>query len=1098
MKEILLKLRTLLVSNKSLNLAGWLARTFITSKLTVLFILACTLLGVMAVLLTPREENPQIIVPGAQIIVTLPGASPEEIEQLVVNPLEAIVREISGVDHTYATAMNSVAIVMVQFKVGEDKEKSLVKLYDRVLGKRDQLPADASNPLIKSVDVDDVPIVTVTLASEAYNDYALKRLADRIVERLRSMKSVSVATVRGGQDREVQIKLDPQRLLAFGITLDQIQIMLKAGNLSAPVGTQVRNGKNNNIFLDSFLKSADEVRKLIVGVHQGKAIYLEDVADVVDGPSKEREKISRFAYGPADPLYGSTLTPEIPAVAIAIAKKPGTNAVVVAGDVLEKIERMRKSFVPKDVHLVVTRNDGVKADHAVNNLIEHLGIAVLSVFIVVILFLGLKEALIVGITVPLILSLTLGADYLFGPTINRVTLFALILSLGLLVDAAIVVIENIHRHYNHLGAENKREATIAATNEIGNPTNLATFAIMLVFISLLVVTGMPGEYFYPVAFNVPIAMFASLLVAYIVTPWAANKWLKLDEGLNVESHNKTDRLHVFYHWFITPLLDRRWVRYIAMILILVLIGLSALQPAWQFIRPQGITGPLSSGGVALAFLPKDNKNTFNITIHMPEHSPIEVTDQLSREIGRQLRTEEHIINYQTWIGQSGVVDFNGLLKGSDNKQGAYIAEIRVNLMDKKERDISSITIVKELRLEIQKIQSRYPGSVIQLLEDPPGPPLRATILAEIYGKDLKKLRKLSASVKQAFEETYDMIEVSDTEVADVPQYTIVVDKEKAALSGVTAAQVTQTIRRLLTGDEIGRLHFEDEKHTVPLRLHIPREFQVNPALLSGIFVTNAAGSRIPLSELTRITNELQDRPILHKDYERVTFIGGELTHTAPVYAVIDLDSRLDNLDVGDGERLVTANLQLQSVTPDIIDNYQLLWDGEIRLTLDTFRDMTGALGLALVFIYLLLVGYYSSFMIPLVAMSSIPLGLAGVFPGHWLMGQPFTATSMIGVIALSGVVVRNSLLIIDFVQDYMKHGMGLREAVSEAGAVRLRPILLTALAIVLGSAVMLADPVFGGLAISLIFGTIVSTILTLIVVPVLFYSIMRRHLSKET
>lgn len=1086
------------MSEPKLNSAGWLARIFVTSKLTVLFMLACTLLGALAVALTPREENPQIVVPGAQIVVSLPGATAEEVEQLVVNPLEAIIREISGVDHTYATAMNSVAIVTVQFKVGQDKEQSLVKLYDRVLGKRDQLPPDTSTPLITSVDVDDVPIITVTLASQSYDDYALKRLADRMIERLRSLETVSVTSVHGGRDREIRIEVDPERLLGFDITLDQIQTVLKAGNLSAPMGIQVNQGSNSSIYLEEFLTSAREVGQLIVGVHQGRPIYLEDIADIIDAPPQERDTLSRFAYGPADPLFGSTQEPEIPAVTLAVAKKPGTNAVVVAEEVLERIERMRKNIVPQGVQLIVTRNDGQKANKAVNNLIEHIGIAVLSVFLVIVLFLGIKEALIVGITVPLILGLTLGADYLFGPTINRVTLFALILSLGLLVDAAIVVIENIHRHYNQLGTKSKREATFLAANEIGNPTNLATFAIMLVFASMIVITDMSGEYFYPIVFNVPIAMIASLLVAYIVTPWAAHRWLNLGEGRDLEDHDNHSRIHRFYYWIITPLLDKRWMRIVVILILTLMIALSLLQPAWQFIRPEGIAGPLSSGGVALAFLPKDNKNTFNVTIDMPEYTPVEITDQVARQVGKQLRESPYITDYQTWVGQAGVIDFNGLLRGSGNKHGPHIAEIRVNLTDKKQRDISSIELTRALRIQMQAIQAQYPGSVIQLVEDLPGPPLRATVVAELYGKDLNKLREISRLVSQAFNETYDMIEVHDTEVADVRQYKIVVDKEKAALSGITAAQVSRAIARMMDGDLMGRAHIPEEKHTVPIRLHIPRRYQIDPLLLSRIFVTNNRGDKIPLSELTRVITGWQDRPITHKDYERVTYVGGELSQTPPFYAVFDLDRRLDGIDIGDGERLSTGNLRLQSITPDTIDGYQLLWDGEIRLTLDIFRDMARALAIALVFIYLLLVGYYSSFIIPLVAMSAIPLGLIGVFPGHWLLDQPFTATSMIGIIALSGVVVRNSLLIIDFVQDYMKLGMPLHEAVREAGAVRLRPIFLTALAIVLGSAVMLSDAVFGGLAISLIFGTIVSTIFTLILVPALYYSLMRRRLPTNT
>ena len=1081
------------MENKRLNPAGVIAQAFVTSKLTVLFMLSCVLLGVMAILLTPREENPQIIVPGAEIFVGMPGATPEEIEELVINPLEGIIREISGVDHTYAVALNSVGVVTVQFEVGLDKERSLLKLYDRVLGKQDLLPADASVPLIKSIEVDDVPIMAITLASEKYDDYALKRLADNMVDRLRSLNEVSVAYVKGGRDREVRVELDPERLLGFGITLDQMRAALQMGNLSAPVGAQTHQGKVSSIYLDGFLTSADQVKKLIVGSFNQRAIYMEDVADIIDGPRQEIDKLSRFGYGPADPRFGLTSSADIPAVTIAVAKKAGSNAVVVAGDILDRVERMKHAFIPAGVDVVITRNDGKKADAAVNNLIEHMGIAIFSVFIIIVLFLGFKEALIVGITVPFILALTLGADYFFGPTINRVTLFALILSLGLLVDSAIVVIENIHRHYKNLWLKDKVEVTVIATNEIGNPTNLATFAIMLVFGSLMVITDMSGQYFYPIAFNVPIAMLTSLLVAYIVTPWAANRWLQPEEGEDLESHNAEDKLHKLYYKVITPLLDIRRYRYISIVCILVAIMLSMLQPAWQFIRAEGVGGPLSVGGVELVMLPKDNKNTFNITIDMPEYTPVEITDRATREVGAVLRKNPYVLNYQRWVGQTGVIDFNGLLKGASNKKGAFVGEVRVNLTDKKVREVSSIDLVRELRPMMESIQQRYPGSVIQLAEDLPGPPLRSTVLAEIYGKDPAKLREISAKVSEVFKSTHGVIEVHDSEVADVPQFRLIVDKEKAALSGVPVAQVVQSLRRMVNGDEMGRLHISAEKKIVPIRLHIPYKYQVDPLLLSSIYLTNKEGKRVPMSELTRVVKDTQDRPILHKDFERVTYVGAELTGTTPVYAVMAIDERLDDMLIGGGEKLTTGNLRLQSITPDTIDGYQLLWDGEIRLTLDVFRDMLGALGIALVFIYLLLVGYYASFRLSLIAMSAIPLALIGVFPGHWLVGEPFTSTSMIGVIALAGVVVRNSLLIIDFIQDYMKKGMSAHEAVREAGAVRLRPILLTALAIVLGSAVMLSDPVFGGLAISLIFGTISSTALTLVVIPMLMYSMLRRE-----
>jgi multidrug efflux pump subunit AcrB len=1084
------------MSQPKFNSAGRLADFFATSKLTLLFILACTLFGAMAILLTPREENPQIVVPGAEIQVMLPGASAEELEDLVIRPLEGIVQQIDGVDHTYATAVNSMGALMVQFKVGQDKEKSLVKLYDRVLGQRDRLPAGASEPRIRSVEVDDVPIVTITLASQSYDDYALKRLADRLLEGLRSLEAVSATFVQGGRDRELRIELDPQRLQAFGVTLDQARAQLSAGNVAAPLGTVVQQGQNRQVFLDGFLASAQELRQLIVGSHAGRPVYLGDVAQVVDGPPQERTQLSRLGFGPADARHGKQPV-EMPAVTLAVAKKPGTNAVFVARDVLDRVERMKAQFIPSGVDVIVTRNDGQKANAAVNELIEHLGIAVLAVFLVTAAFLGLKEALIVGVTVPLILALTLGTAYLSGLTINRVSLFALVLSLGLLVDGAIVVIENIHRHYSRLGNKDKRQVTVQATNEIGTPTNLATLAVILVFGSLLIVSGMPGQYFYPIAFNVPVAMATSLLVAYAVVPWAANRWLKPGEGHDLEDHDTGDRLHRFYRAVMAPLVDSPRQRRLVFMLAMLAISLSLLQPAWQFLRPAGVGGSQSWFGVEMAMMPKDDKNTFNITLDLPETAPVEVTDRLTREIAARVRQNPHVRDYQSWVGTAGVIDFNGLLRGAGSKRGPHVAEIRVNLRDKTERSTTSTAIVRELRPALQAIAARFPGSTVQLVEDPPGPPVRSTVLAEIYGKDPQQLRALSAQVKEAFRVTYDMVEVSDSESEDVYRHRLTVDREKAAQSGLSVAEVAVALRRLIDGEELGRAHVQGEKNPVPIRLQIPRRHEVDPALLSRVSLTNRQGRQVPLSELVRVVPGHADRPLLHKDGERVTYVGGELETTAPVYAVLDLNRRLGGLALPDGTRLGTGNLGFDRMAPDTIDGYRLLWDGELRMTLDTYRDMLGALGLALTFIFLVLVAYYQSFSLPLVAMAAIPLGLVGIFPGHWLLGQSFTATSMIGIIALAGVVVRNSLLIIDFVLDYRRQGMDLREAILEAGAVRLRPILLTALAIMLGSAVMLSDQVFNGLAISLIFGTLASTVLTLVVVPLLLYLLLRYKDQKE-
>jgi len=1107
------------VSDRRLNPAGLLASFFVTSRITSLFVLGCLLFGIVGIAYTPREENPQIVVPGADIIIGLPGASPLEVEQLIIQPMENIVKQISGVDHVFTTAMTSMGIINVQFEVGADKELSLVKLYDQIFGHLTVLPPDATMPMIKSVDVDHVPIVTITLASPHYDDYALKRVADRVMLRLRSIDTVSASYVKGGRDRQLRIEIDPGKTKAHGISFDQVRNAIHAVNISSPAGTTVNHGESIDIFFNGQLTHVDELKRLIVGVHEQQPIYLADIATVVDGPSQTRDTLSRLAFGPADARFSDYPETEMPAVTIAVAKKAGSNAVVMANEVLSRIEIMKQTIIPSNVEVVVTRDDGKKANDAVNLLMLNLGIAVIAVIVITVFFLGWKEALIVGFAVPLILALTLGVDYLFGPTINRVTLFALILSLGMLVDGAIVVVENIHRHFIELGDGDKREATIRATNEIGNPTNLATFAIMLAFASQFVLTGMLGQYFYPLAFNVPVTMLASVLIAYIVTPWAAYKLLdpatlksgpQLDKQLRLqerlqESLQRARRLGIkipplgkgkglslanFFEAILIPLLDRRGLRRGLYALIIITILLAVLQSAWQFIRPAGVNGPQSFLGVPVAMLMRDNKNTFNVTITMPKFTPVEITDRVAREVSVVLGANKHITDYQTWIGQSGVIDFNGLLRGASNKRGSHYAEIRVNLTDKKQRGKSSIDIVYDMRPQIEAIERRHPGSLIQLVEDPPGPPMQATVLAEIYGRDLDVMADAAERVKEQFESTYDMVEVYDSVPDDTHEYRVTVDREKAALAGISAAEVATLLRRILDGEEIGRAHLIDEKTPVPITMEIPRHFNVEPTDLSMMYIANRQGDAIPLSELTRLELVSAEKPIFHKDYERVIFVAGELTEISPVYAVLELDNKLDGLEIAGGHRLYTGNLGLTAATPNALDGYQLLWGGELRLLLDVVDGMSNSFGLTMLFIYILLTAYYQSFKIPLIAMSAIPLGIIGIFPAHWILGQAFSATSAIGIIALAGIVVRNSLLIIDFVLDLRKTGVPIRDAILQGTLLRLRPILLTALSTMLGSFVMINDPIFGGLAISLISGTVVSTALTVIVVPLLFYQFL--------
>jgi len=1070
-----------------LNIPGRMARHFIESPLTVLMILALLQFGIIGLGFTPREENPQIVVPAAEVRIALPGASPEEVEQLLLTPLEPELAAIDGVKHVYGTAVQGLATLLVEFYVGEDKDDAMVRIYDHVLRNRHRLPSGAGEPDIQAIDVDDVPVFTVTLASRIYDDHALRRMAERMLEHLRSVQGTGIGYVVGGRPRELRIEVSPERLQAFGIDIDEVAATIAAADVNRPLGLRVYRGRNHALRVDAALTSAAQVGELVVHTQGNRVVRVSDLAAVIDGPPTEREQITRFGFGPADPRFTDHGEPEMAAATLAVAKRTGVNAVPLTAALRGRVEEMEQDFLPPEVQVIVTRDDGLKADRTVTRLVEHLFIAIGAVTLILFLALGPRAAAMVAVAIPLVFAAVMGADLVAGPTLNRITLYALILVLGMLVDDAIVVTENIHRHYQRLPPDADRkdraEVAVLATHEIGNPTTLATVTVVLVFLSLTLVTGMLGQYFYPITFNVPVAMVASLAIAYSVTPWLARRWLPTSDHPATQGEG---RLHRAYCTVIDPLLRHRLLRYGFYATVGLLLVLSVLQPAWQFIRPQGVGGGVSPLGVPLAFLPKDDKNTFLIHVHLPETAPLELTDRAARELGALLRRQPLVENYQTYVGLPAVIDFNGQLKGARARIGPQYADIRVNLMDKALREISSIELVRGLRPAVADIASRYPGGVFQLVEDPPGPPVRATVLAELYGPDTAVLRELGNDIAVAFRETYDMAEVDTSIPVDVPEYRFRIRRDKAALAAVDPKQIAQALKRLLGADALGSVHLQGERSPVPIILKVPRNQRIDPDMLERAFVRNPQGERIPLSELVRVVQASRPRPIDHKDTERVAYVGGELAASAPVYAVLDLDRRLDDRYLGEGERLHTANLSLNPVRPDTLEGYTLLWEGELRLTLDAFRDMGLALGMALVTIYLLLVGYYRSFGLPLLAMSAVPLAFIGVFPGHWLLGHSFSAASMVGVIALAGVVVRNSLLLIDFARDYQGHGYEVCAAVREAGAVRLRPIALTTAAIVLGTAIMVPDPVFGGLAISLIFGSLSSALFAVLVVPLLY------------
>jgi len=1079
--------------DSAMNMAGRLARAFLTSKLTALMIIAVTLTGLLALMVTPREYNPQIVVPAANIIVAKPGASATEIQNLVVRPLEAIMNAQSGVDHTFGYATNDFGLVTVQFKVGENQEDSLVKMYNQLMQNMDRIPPGAMQPVVRPINVDDVPIMTLTLASANLDDFRLREVAQRLLEQVRNVPGVSFTQVIGGRARAVNVWLDAQRLEAAGLTLDQVDQMLRGSNVSAPLGDLVRDNLATPLRLSGFLGSAREVADIVVGVsRQGRPVYLKDIARVEDGPA-EIEEASRFAFGQAT---SAALKGENPAVTLAIAKKAGTNAVVVADAVLAKVEALKQQAIPAEVQIAVTRNDGQKANAAVNELVMHLGIAIGSVVLILVIFLGWREAGIVTLTVPLILFVVLAVGLAFGQTINRITLFALILSLGLLVDAAIVVIENIHRHLHHGSKKSFGETLVIATNEIGNPTNIATIAVILAFVPMAFVTGMMGPFMAPIPFNVPVAMIASILIAYMVVPWASNLWLAnkaarqtLSESdcLEDQGAHKADPLHKAYVALITPLIHSAAKRNLTFLVVLGLLAGAMLMPTWQFVRPAGLNGPLSPLGVELKMLPNDNTNTLLLQVDMPAGTALAATDQVARAVGAVVGRHPHVTDYQTFLGMTAPIDFAALVRGDMIKKGQNLAQIRVNLVDKHHRDVSSHEIADALNEALKGVHKAFPTAKLKLYETPPGPPVQAQILAELYGPDYNALRGAATHVDKAFEGIYGMINVDDSVTANLDSFHVRVDAEKALLSGVAPGQVAQLLRNYVSGFAIGTLHATDAREPIDIQVRLPKAQRTSPETLLALRVSNPHGMQVPLSAIATVERVTEAKPIFARDQHPMVMVGGELLKSSPVYAVLALDKELDGKALPNGAKFTTGNLGFAQASPKDVVDTTLLWGGEMRLTLDVFRDLGSAFIVALILIYLVLVGYYKSFALPFIVMGAIPLTLVGVFPGHWATSQAFTATSMIGVIALAGIVVRNSLLLIDFILDYRRQGYGLEQAVIEAGAVRFRPILLTALAIILGSAIMITDPVFGGLAVSLIFGTFASTALTLVVIPLLYF-----------
>lgn len=1081
----------------ALNPAGKLALAFIHSKLTLLIIIGSILLGILAILFTPRTYNPEIVVPVVNITVNRPSSNAQEMLHHIVRPLEALMSAIPGVDHTYGMAIDGSSIITVRFKVNENEENSLVKVYNQINSNINRIPSGTQPPLVQSVSLYDVPLVTITLSSQKYSPIQLREIAARILEQLRSVPQVGKSWIAGSSASAVRVWLDSDKLASYYIPIERIKQALTSNNVGFNVGKLEAGVRETPLRISAELINTQDVGNILVGVFNAKPVFLRDVARIDIAPANDEIR-SYFSFGKAaKKVEREELQP---AVTIAIARQKGSNGVDVANAILDRLKIIEQTNLLKDITVSITRNYGADANEAVNTLIEHLGISIFAVILILLLFLGWRESSIVIFSIPIILFVVLGIGWITGQTINRITLFALILSLGLLVDDSIVVIENIHRHMLYHPRHNFGRLVILAANEIGRPTIVATFTVILALIPMAFVTGMMGPFMGPIPFNAPLAMLTSLIIAYTVVPYLAYRWLKSkarkitnDSKLDPQDHHK-NVLHRVYIFLFQPLMLSKRKRHGLYYLIFGLLMLAILQPLWQFIRPAGTNGPLSFFGVELKMLPDDNVNTFLIEIDNATGSSLQDTRRIAQSISDILANNSYVTDYQIFFGESAPEDFAAMVRGDALKYGTQYAQIRVNLINKHKRKIGSHQIAQQFYASLSGVRQNFPDARIKLFETPPGPPVRSQMEGALSGPNYALLRNLADYIsKNVYPNIYGMINIDNSVTENLPEYRIVVDRNKAVMSGFVPGALADEIAAYFAGMNVGSIHTPSSREPQDIILRLPTSSRENISSLNKLYLLNRQNELVALADVSTFKQTIQAKPIFTRDQHEVVYVTGEMLYSSPVFAVTTITKRLNGLSLLDGTHLEVNNLGFKEVQPNDITHNQFFWQGEMRLTLDVFRDLGSAFIVALLLIYLLLTGFYRSFFIPLIIMGAIPLTIIGVFPGHWVMQQPFTATSMIGVIALAGIVVRNSLLLIDFIIEHQKKGYTLESAVMESGVTRLLPILLTALAIILGSAVMISDPVFGGLAISLIFGAVASTTLTLFVIPLVYFGWKKRR-----
>ena len=1071
------------MTRRRLGTAGRIGQVFLESKLTPLIVVASLLLGLFAVIVTPSEEEPQIKVPMIDVMVGYPGATAEEVEHRVITPLEKLLYEIDNVEYIYSISNPSGGLIVVRFLVGTDPDQAAVRVHTKLQSAIDEMPPGTMAPIVKPRTIDDVPVVAYTLWSEQVEAGHLRRIADEIKVELTRHPRVAQVGVIGGQRRVVRVDFDRERLASFNISLLQAYGALKSLNWRLPAGSTATANTEILVDVGQFLSDADEVRDLMLSTINGRPVYLSDVADVFDGPEEPASYVW-LGSGPAAPEKGlDGAGKDLAAVTIAVAKKPGTNAVDMVADLDRMLDRLAGRVIPSDVQVLKTRDYGATADEKSSELLKHLYSATIAVILLMWITLSWREATVVAVVIPVTLALTLAASYFFGYTLNRVSLFALVFSIGILVDDAIVVVENIHRHIK-LRWAGAKQTTIFAVDEVGNPTILATFAIISALLPLAFVRGLMGPYMRPIPINASAAMLFSLMVAFTISPWMAYRLFRKEkngskgsattgppEDSELPEEGKISRL---YGFVMNPMIGRPLLRYVFLAVVATLL-IAAM-------------GTVAVGYTTVKMLPHDNKSELQVVIDAPEGFTLEQTNAAAREIAFAFRTMPEVTDFQIYVGTAAPFNFNGLVRHYFLRSGSNMADIQVNFVHKHKRSRKSHALANEVRQMLLPTADRL-GVDIKVTEIPPGPPVLSTLVAEVYGPTFDGRLEVADRVREVFATTDGVVDVDWEVEATGPRVEIHVDREKAMRLGITPEQVVRTLRIALDGAEAGLVHDPTSRDQVPIVLRLERKQRAHLDDLLQLTVHGGGGRMVPLTEIASIVDRKRERSRHHKNLQPVTYIYGEVAgkFEAPVYAILEMQSRLAEIatPLGDELEIITTTL------PTDTTRYIMKWDGEWHITYEVFRDMGIAFAVVMVLIYVLMVGWFKSFVTPMIIMVPIPLTLVGILPAHGIFGIFFTATSMIGFIALAGIIVRNSILLVDFINLELQAGEPLEKAVVKAGAVRLVPIFLTQLSTIVGASFMLSDPIFQGLALAMISGIIVSTALTLGVIPVLYYMYLK-------